>query len=221
MSESGEPLKLEGDECSLHEELKKIYEQIIKALQTPSDSKDPKSLLNQAGETAHQLHTKLTDRDEEPPHQPYMIRNRGMSSDHPDFYKHLHPIEDLLSWIEAPNSIEISKDTTIDQEFTFTIEKTWRDGPLNIKLKRTPSGWEVSSLGYPVTRTNRGGVPYFYYILDQEKVSYPADLKYNLEGVWKNGANGSSFEELQEEVSALDKWVSGVDASNPCKHKTA
>jgi len=50
-----------------------------------------------------------------------MIKNRNCQPDDPEFYNHIHPIEDLLAFIKNPTANDDPKDITLNHEFDFKV----------------------------------------------------------------------------------------------------
>ena len=101
---------------------------------------------------AHELHLSLKNRDLEPLHHKYMIENRGMDADDEDFYRHVHPTEDLLAFIEDRNANIDPEDVTIGEKFTFTYYTRRWGHDEEFSLTRTRTGWIVHrGLGPPIT----------------------------------------------------------------------
>ncbi|MBT4288918.1 MAG: hypothetical protein HOD92_16450, partial [Deltaproteobacteria bacterium] len=81
-----------------------------------------------------------------PKHHKYMIENRGYDPDNPEFYNHIHPIEDLIAFIDDPNANDDPEDVTIDHEFKFPVyTRRWGHEDF-YKVVRTSSGWNIGHL---------------------------------------------------------------------------
>ena len=52
-----------------------------------------------------------------PKHRSIMIKNRRCKPDDPAFYNHIHPIEDLLAFMDNPHANDDPIDKTIGKEF--------------------------------------------------------------------------------------------------------
>lgn len=68
---------------------------------------------------AHDLHMSLKDSGHEPKHHKYMIENRRCTHDDVRFYRHVHPVQDLLAFIDDVHINDNSKDKTIGKTFTL------------------------------------------------------------------------------------------------------
>jgi hypothetical protein len=78
------------------EELRKIIEEnlaITKKWNEDVDRQIMDTAFDNMKTTAHQLHMQLTPQLK---HKHYMIENRNLQPDHPEFYNHIHPVEDLI-----------------------------------------------------------------------------------------------------------------------------
>lgn len=56
-----------------------------------------------------------------PNHHNYMIKNRGMVSEDPEFYDQIPPVVDLLAYLEDTSANDDSEDITICCIFDFYI----------------------------------------------------------------------------------------------------
>lgn len=52
------------------------------------------AIFDEMAGVAHELHMSI---EPSPRHHEYMIQNRDYQPDHPMFYRHIHPVQDLLS----------------------------------------------------------------------------------------------------------------------------
>lgn len=50
-----------------------------------------------------------------------MLENRGVSVEDIEFYNHIHPVDDLLKFIDDVNANDDPEDTTIGKKFTLKI----------------------------------------------------------------------------------------------------
>lgn len=51
----------------------------------------------------------------EPKHHKYMLENRGVPVEDVEFYNHIHPVDDLLKFIDDVNANDDPEDTTIGE----------------------------------------------------------------------------------------------------------
>jgi hypothetical protein len=149
-----------------------------------------------------------------------MLKNRGMPPTHPDFYKHVHPVEDLLRFIGNEHANDDPVDATIGHEFTFEVFCRRWGHPDRYRVKRTASGW---IFGYmqelPTGRDGRvagkNGTGLFH-LLDHDSINYPEELPGYFEWLWEQAAErGLTHDGVQEAVSQLAEWVSLCERESP------
>lgn len=105
---------------SVQLELRKVIKDnlaIVKQWQS-LDRAQVDEAFDKMGIAAHELHISLVPK---PKHHKYMIENREMSPDHPEFYYHIHPTEDLLKYLYDINANNDPIDLTINDEFNFDV----------------------------------------------------------------------------------------------------
>lgn len=151
-----------------------------------------------------------------PNHHQYMIDNRGCSPDDPEFYNHIHPIEDLLAFIDDPTANDDPEDITIDQDFQLKVYSRRWDREDYYGLKRTESGWELSHFSYSSAPCDRGGRPYLYENLNHDAINYPEALPEYLAWLWEQAATkGLTSAQVQQELDQLSAWISTCERSSP------
>lgn len=159
---------------------------------------------------AVELHTLV-----KPKHHDYMIRNRGCSPDDPEFYNHIHPIEDLLAFMDDPHANDDQEDITIGHDFTLPVYiRRWEHKGI-YKLKRTDSGWYVD---YPSISGNcdESGNPFLFENLNHDSVNYPEELSGYMEWLWEQAAEkGLSHEQVQNALDELGEWISTCEKNSP------
>lgn len=172
-------------------------------------------LLGEMGDAAHQLHMSLKKQGNEPVHHRYMIQNRGISSEHIDFYKHIHPTEDLLAYIDNIHANDDPVDQTIDHEFKFEVfTRRWGNSDL-YTIKRTETGWYVKFLSY-TGECNKAAQPFLFGALTHDSINYPEALPGYFEWLWEQAKeDGLSHEEVQQALDQLAKWVSVCEKNSP------
>ena len=106
-------IKLDAGQEDLKQKIICLFKEIKEMLKTPSPV-GMREKIDQMGQLAHELHRSLTP---PPKHHRYMIKNRGLKPDHPDFYKHIHPVEDLLNYLEDDTANDDPIDQTINKKF--------------------------------------------------------------------------------------------------------
>jgi len=167
---------------------------------------------------AHALHMMLKGRGKEPKHHKYMIKNRGVSVEDKEFYKHLHPVEDLISFIHNPDANSDPEDSTMGKSFDFSVF-TRRWGRYDhYKLIRTEKGWKIVG-GLPNSQrdmsSDKKGDPYVYAVLDHDFVNYPHHIGLYLEMVWNSAAKGADKEEVQQALNNIAEWISFCEKASP------
>ncbi|SDP78202.1 hypothetical protein [Desulforhopalus singaporensis] len=152
-----------------------------------------------------------------PKHHDYMIKNRGCSPEEPEFYNHIHPIEDLLAFIDDPSANDDPEDITIDQEFTFTVfSRRWGHTD-TYKMKRIATGWHFSHASVHMSgNCDKDGTPFLYENLNHDSINYPEELPGYFEWLWDQAAErGLTNKEVQDNLDALGEWVSLCEKNSP------
>ena len=180
-----------------------------------------KQALQIIEENAHicvKLHNSLKNRGIPPIHSKYMIRNREtLTSDSFEFYNHFHPQEDLLKFIQNPNTnkLGMAPDVTMGEEFDLKIY-TRRWGHYDpYKCKRNADGWHISFFVIE-GQCDKGGDPYLYKNLDQDCVSYSKkDIKSLLSSIWTRAENGASKQKVQEYLNKVAEYIRTCEENYP------
>lgn len=178
------------------------------------EGEDIGTLIQEMGEKAHKLHLGLKANGHEPKHHSYMTENRGLPRDHEKFYMHVHPVEDLLAFIEDEHANDDPVDQTIDHEFEFTVySRRWGHDD-TYSLSRTNTGWDVNfTHSGPCDKAGR---PFLYSNFENDMVFYPAALQGLLEWLWRKASEeGLSHESVQESLNQLANWVKATSLSAP------
>lgn len=208
-------LELNPDEKVLRGEIGARMEKARQAFEQSRIGDDVAQLIAEAGSRAHQLHIKLKGRGHEPKHHGYMIRNRELPPDHPDFYMHYHPIEDLLKFLDDEHANDDPQDQTLDHDFTFRVFSARWGHPDTYKVKRTEDGWNISHIviGGPC---DKGGRPFLFENLRHDSIHFPEGLDGWLEWLWSQAASkGLTHEQVQEGIQQLADWVSETEKNAP------
>lgn len=212
----GEAVKLNINEKELYEELNvRVPKLRNKIIHREINHDDYRKELQELSKIAHELHMSLKKSNNEPKHHGYMIENRGMDSCNPEFYYHLHPLEDLIRFINDVDANNDPEDITLNE--TFEVEYFTRRWGHNdtLKLKRINDGWEVSSITGTVI-CDKSGLPAIKDELEHDSVNYPSDLFGYIEYLWEIAeSKGLTKEVVQESLTELFKWVSDVETSSP------
>lgn len=175
-------------------------------------TKDREDLYNKMAKDAHKLHVSLP---EEPKHHKYMIENRGVSPSDKMFYKHIHPVEDLLAYLEDKNANNDPEDQTIGSNFYMQIYSNRWGHKDRYNIKRIESGWSVSHL------TNNGecsksGEPFLYNALKHDNISYPVDLPTYMENLWEiANKEGLSDKKVQSHLNEISEWINLCEINRP------
>jgi len=208
-------IELNPNERLLRGEIEQRMEKARKAFAEPRADDEMTKWILEAGERAHRLHVSLKDRGLEPRHHAYMIKNRGLPPDAPEFYLHFHPIEDLLKFLDDEHANDDPEDTTIGSDFTFRVfSNRWgHDDTYNVK--RTGDGWTIThiAIGGPC---DRGGRPFLFENFRQDSIHYPEGLDGWMEWLWNQAASqGLTQQQVQEALQRLADWVSTTERNVP------
>lgn len=208
-------IPLQPNEAKLRTEITGLIGQVRSALAEGTGGPTVRDLIQQAGEKAHELHMLLKNRGCEPKHHAYMVKNRGMESSDSKFYMHVHPIEDLLKFLENEHANDDPIDQTLNSVFSFSVHcRRWGHAD-TYTLKRTVDGWYVSfqSLEGPC---DKGGRPFLFANLEHDLIEYPEGLSCRLEWLWNQAAEkGLTVDQVQVGVQQLAEWVTVVETSVP------
>ncbi len=207
-------VKLNEHQQKLRNEIKKELNEIR---QDMSEYKldNITSKIKDLGKKANKLHIELKNTGNEPKHHKYMYENRQVSPDTPEFYEHVHPVEDLLKFIDNPNANDDPIDKTIGEEFEFPVYSRRFGHEDNYKIKRTKDGWEVNywAIG---GNSDKAGYPYLFKNLEQDGIEYPNSLGKKMEWLWEEAKeNGLSKDEVQKALAELAEWISEVEKKSP------
>ena len=160
------------------------------------------------GKNARKLHMSLHFRGIEPRHHAYMIKNRELQPDDPKFYVHVHPVEDLLKFIEDDRANDDPVDQTIGHDFKFRVySKRWGHDD-TYTIQRTEDGWLLKE-GIEKGPCDKTGHPFLFRLLDHDSIDYPHGLRDRMEWLWiKASVDGLSHEDLEVALQQLADWVS-------------
>lgn len=194
-------------------ELKELVEQILDLMKRnkfDQSSTSGKTLWEDMVARAIVLHNAV-----KPKHHKYMIRNHGCLPSDPEFYNHIHSVQDLLKFIDDPHANDDPVDQTIGKEVELRVySRRWGHDDI-YKLTRTKDGWLLKALSC-TGACDKSGKPCLYDQLDHDSINYPEDLPGYLDWLWEQAAErGISQEELQDEVSALGQWISICEKNSP------
>lgn len=131
---------------------------------------------------AHELHMSLKDSGHEPKHHKYMIENRGCTPNDVRFYEHVHPVQDLLAFIENVHANDDPKDRTIGKTFTMKVfTKRWGHYD-QYEITRTDKGWDIKGLVAASCSCDKMMKPGLNEILEHDSVCYPKQINFFLSG---------------------------------------
>lgn len=208
-------LELTKEEGNLRKAIDERLKKVQKLLAEYRLDDEVQKLIEEMGKDAHELHILLKKRGYEPKHHAYMIKNREAQPEDPKFYMHIHPVEDLLAYIEDTHANDDFQDQTVGQEFEFRVYSRRWGREDTYKIKRTEGGWDLlpPSRGGPC---DKGGQPFLFEKLRQDQIQYPNDLDSWLERLWDQAATkGLSREEVQQALKELADWINSIEKNTP------
>lgn len=212
-------VQLEPHEEELRKGIEALLARVKRLLpgRTPEIGEEIRRDILEMGDLAHELHTSLLRReaDLEPRHHAYMVENRGFSPRHPEFYRHVHPVEDLLAFLKDPDANDDPIDQTLGVQFEFPVySRRWGHDDI-YSVRRTGEGWEIEHMGHGGP-CDRRGEPFLYENFRKDLINYPARLPDYVEELWRLAEDaGLSPETVQEALSALGNWVSQTERATP------
>lgn len=182
---------------------------------------DVRQDLKALGHKAHLLHAKLVLQGNPPRFGKYMLQNRELEPSDPEFYVHVHPIQDLLRFIAEQSANDDPIDVTVGVTFALRFYcRRWSHDE-TITMVRTADGWSVSYVSGPI-ETGRDGLVEgdeasgLYHLLDHESVSYPRDLSSWIDRVWQEADDGGlNADTLQEALDRVGGWISTCERAAP------
>lgn len=215
-----------GNSVNLTDEQKdlknKLYEvnqklwAILNKETLPPKYEEIQTLYKEMAETAHELHMSLKSSGHEPKHHKYMLENRGVAVEDVEFYNHIHPVDDLLKFIDDVNANDDPEDTTIGEKFTLRIY-TRRWGHYDhYSMTRTENGWNfqemlISNCG----ECEKDGSPNLCTALEHDSVCYPKQIGKFFEYLWEQASEGLTAQEVQECFDMLGEWISSCEMNTP------
>lgn len=214
-------VELTGEESRLKGEILKSLDAYH---QVPHGDPRVRSVLAEMAVAAHALHISLKARGLEPRHTKIMRRNRGrhgLMPDHREFYEHLHPVEDLIKFLDDTNTNRDPEDQTLGLEFRFTVySRRWKHTDDYI-LVRTSSGWRVNCNMYGGD-CDKKGAPSLYESLEHDSINYPEDLGGYFEYLWEQASEeGLSKVDVQTAFDSISRWVRLCEENSPAGIFTA
>lgn len=216
----GSPLILTSEQEELKARLvelkKKAWDHLKRRNDEKVDYKEVESVYSEMASVAHDLHMSLKNSGTPPKHHGYMIKNRGMDPENEKFYHHIHPVEDLLKFIDDVDANNDPTDSTIGIEFELRVySRRWGHYD-HFCIKRVESGWDFKGLMIPNSGLcAKNGEPYLFKTLDHDTICYPHQLKEFFEYLWEEAAKGMTEEEVQDSINMIGEWISTCEMSTP------
>lgn len=216
---SSGPVKLTSAQLALQSEIAKGLSNIMSRIH--SHVRTSPEEIRRLGEKAAELHKSLRDSGVTVRHHKYMIVNRGMKPDDPGFYDHVHPIQDLLKYIDNQSANRDPEDQTIDHDFEFVVYSRRWGHTETYRFKRTRTGWSVNFAMGPIATAKDGRVggkpgTGVFHLLDHDSINFPEDLPGYLKWLWERAAeDGLKHDQVQEALTTLAEWVSLVEKHSP------
>ena len=176
---------------------------------------DGRAELLAAADVAHKLHMALKASGHQPQHHSYMLENRRVPPDDPEFYRHIHPIEDLLAFLRDTDANADPEDQTIGGEFELRVYSLrWGHDDV-YQVRRTERGWWIGHLSINGD-CDKAGDPALFANLRQDSIAHPSDLGYWMEHLWDRAhEEGLSHEQVQDALNQLGVWISTVEKAKP------
>ena len=214
----GRSVKLNSEEKKLKVELEGICEEVWQAFEmkrSGTGNIDIKELYEKMANKAHELHMSLKNRRIDVKHHKYMLENRGCSPEDLEFYRHIHPVEDLLEFIEDTSANDDPVDKTIGEKFTLRIyTRRWGHDDVYY-LSRSNNGWHIETITNR-GESNKGGYPVLFDAFKHDGVCYPKQTGEFLEFLWdKAKEDGLDKAAVQKGLDDLGKWISKCEKSVP------
>lgn len=167
---------------------------------------------------AIRLHQSLKAHGHEPRHHAYMVHNRGVQPDHPDFYLHIHPIRDLIEFTMNPRANDDPEDQTLGHDFELPIfSRRWKhEDPY--RLTRTKSGWDLGTLSVARSgKCDKSARPHFFVSLEHDSVQYPVGTGDWFQWLWDRASQkGLSHDDVQQALNDIARWINETERHAPC-----
>lgn len=204
-------IKLNEDQEELRKTIQKHLD-LVKSGEGKS-SEDIQESFRQMKVAAHELHMQL---EPKPKHHNYMIKNRGLNPEDPEFYDHIHPVEDLLKYLENPSANDDPVDQTIGKKFELQIYSNRWGHKDRYELTRTSSGWHVSHLSYNGEDDINGEMNVFYESMKHDGISFPVNVDSYMRSIWLVAQmEGLSYEDVQKKLNEIADWISQTELNAP------
>jgi hypothetical protein len=212
-----EPLTLNAEEQLLYDKLAQLVADTENFYSSGSRNyNEQEDRYKQMAQIAHDLHMALKKDGHEPKHHAYMYKNRGVPVEDVEFYNHIHPVQDLLSFILDPDSNNDPEDTTMNVKFRvriFTNRWGHYDG---YNFTRIESGWKIDGAStFKQNQADKTGEPALFSALKHDSVSYPVQTAELLECIWEKAKRGATQEQVQKYLNDLAEWISICEKATP------
>lgn len=208
-------VQLTPDEKVFRDEITDLLRKANEGIDSGEVGEEVDAWITEAGAIAYRLHMSLKERGLEPKHHEYMIKNRGYQPDNSEFYQHIHPIEDLLKYIDNEHANDDPVDKTINEKFKFSVySKRWQRHD-NYSITRTIDGWMFSHITI-FGPCDKGCRPFLYESFRQDIIVFPDGLDGYFEWLWNEAKErGLEPANVQKELQILADWVSATTRSAP------
>ena len=212
-------INLTGKQTALKSKLETLYKKVWDYIESDGESlskSDAEELYNDMAKTAKDLHMSLKASGHEPKHHKYMLENRGCSPEDVKFYEHVHPVQDLLAFIEDEHANDDPEDQTLGKAFVMKVY-TRRWGHYDhYELTRTETGWNVKMIGGEEYDCKKDAGRGLNKLLSHDGVCYPEKINSFFEWLWERAAeDGLTDKEVQKAINQLGEWISECEMSAP------
>jgi hypothetical protein len=208
-------IQLSENEQTLRAEIQERMDKARQAIHDGAVGDDVADWILEAGQRAHQLHMLLKQRGHEPRHHGYMIKNRELQPDDPEFYMHFHPIEDLLKFLDNEHANDDPVDQTIGADFTFKVFSSRWGHDDTYQVKRTKDGWIITHIAIG-GKCDKGGRQSLFANFRQDSIHYPEGFDGWMEWLWDQAASkGLTQQQVQAALQQLADWVSNTEKNRP------
>lgn len=213
----GERIDLTPEELEWEERLEELIKEARESIKNREVwGKTQEERYGEMAKLAHKLHMSLKNRGIEPKHHRYMLENRGVPVEDIEFYYHIHPVEDLIAFINDCDANNDPVDSTIGKEFKFKVY-TRRWGHYDTyTFKRTLSGWTFNGVAtYNSGECSKTGEPHLFKTLEHDSISYPMNVGALMEWVWLKASEGLDEDQVQRAIDDIAEWISMCERNVP------
>ena len=183
---------------------------LIRSGEWSINNPDHKNMWEDMVKSAVELHKIV-----KPKHHRYMIENRGCSPDAPEFYDHIHPVQDLLKFIDDPHANDDPEDVTIGHSFSLVVYSRRWGHEDRYTIVRNEKGWVISNISIG-GQCDKAGRPYLFENLDHDSINYPEELPGYFDWLWQQAEEeGLSHEQVQEALNQVGGWITLCERNSP------